>query len=414
MTKALIIGGGIGGLTAAMALQRAGIEPVVHEAYPQPGDYAGLFLNTASNGLDALRAIDVDIARRADGFPIPRMIMWSGTGKRLGEVANGATLPDGTVSVCVRRGELQKVLRAEAKSRGITIEYGKRLDTCQTTPTGVAARFADGTEATGDVLIGADGIHSRTRRLLDPDAPLPRFTGLLSVGGYSRDTALTPTVDTQHFVFGKRAFFGYLVREAGEIYWFANLHRPHEPSRQELAAVTPEQWRQQLIDLFADDVPVIRRILGNLAGEVGAYPVHDIPTSRVWHRGPVALIGDAVHATSPSAGQGASMAMEDAVVLAKCLRDAPDAPTAFTTYEHLRRPRVEKVVAYSKTLSNSKTAGPVGRVFRDLMMPVALRLFANPKSHAWMYEHHIDWNHRELAPGHGGTPRVARGPAGQP
>ncbi|MEJ3746856.1 FAD-dependent monooxygenase [Actinomycetes bacterium KLBMP 9797] len=395
MTKALIIGGGIGGLTAAMALRRAGIEPVIHEAYPQPDDYAGLFLNTASNGLDALRAIDVDIARR--GFPIPRMIMWSGTGKRLGEVANGTPLPDGTVSVCIRRGELQKVLRAEAHARGIAIEYGKRLDTYRTTPTGVAARFTDGTEATGDLLIGADGIHSRTRRLLDPDAPPPRFTGLLSVGGYSRDTALTPTTNTQHFVFGKRAFFGYLVREAGEIYWFANLHRPHEPSQRELAAVTPEQWRQHLIDLFADDTPVIRNILGNLTGDVGAYPVHDIPTSPVWHRGPVALIGDAVHATSPSAGQGASMAIEDAVVLAKCLRDAPDVTTAYTTYEQLRRPRVEKVVAYSKTLSNSKTAGPVARVFRDLMMPVALRLFANPKSHAWIYGHHIDWNDREAA-----------------
>ncbi|GLI02152.1 FAD-dependent oxidoreductase [Phytohabitans aurantiacus] len=397
MTKALIIGGGIGGLTAAMALRRAGIEPVVHEAYEQPDDYAGLFLNTASNGLDALRAIDVDIARRGDGFPIPRMIMWSGTGKRLGEVANGTTLPDGTVSVCVRRGEMQKVLRAEAHARGIAIEYGKRLDTYDATPTGVTARFTDGTEATGDLLIGADGIHSRTRRLLDPDGPRPRFTGLLSVGGYSHDSSLAPTTDTQHFVFGKRAFFGYLVREGGEVYWFANLHRPQEPSRQELDAMTPGWWQRHLTDLFADDMPVIGRILGNLAGEVGAYPVHDIPTSPVWHSGPIALIGDAVHATSPSAGQGASMAIEDAIVLAKCLRDAPDVATAYTTYERLRRPRVEKVVAYSKTLSNSKTAGPVARVFRDLMMPVALRLFANPKSHAWMYDHHIDWNQRAAA-----------------
>src|SRR5262249_7873476 len=75
-----------------------------------------------------------------------------------------------------------------------------------------------------------------------------------------------------------------------------------------------------------------------------------------------------------------------------CLRDAPDTATAYATFERMRRPRVEKVVAYSKTLSNSKTAGPVARVFRDLMMPVALKLFASPKSHAWMYGHHIDWD----------------------
>ncbi|MBP2320381.1 2-polyprenyl-6-methoxyphenol hydroxylase-like FAD-dependent oxidoreductase [Kibdelosporangium banguiense] len=397
MTRALIIGAGVGGLTTAIALRRAGIEPVIYEAYDEPDDYVGLFLNTASNGLDALRALDVDIARRADGFPIPRMIMWSGTGKRLGEVANGTTLPDGTVSVCVRRGELQKQLRATVRDAGIAIEFGKRLDSYRNVTGGVTARFTDGTEVTGDLLIGADGIHSRTRRLLDPHAPAPRFTGLLSVGGFSRGTGLEPTTNTQHFVFGKRAFFGYLVRESGETYWFANLHRPDEPNRQELAGVTPGQWRQHMLDQFADDMPVVRHILNNLVGEVGAYPVYDIPTSPIWHSGPVALIGDAVHATSPSAGQGASMAMEDAVVLAQCLRDAPDTTTAYTTYERLRRPRVEKVVAYSKTLSNSKTAGPVARVFRDLMMPVALKLFASPKSHAWMYDHHIDWNHRIAA-----------------
>lgn len=192
MTKALLIGGGIGGLTTALALRRAGIEPVVFEAYSRPADYAGLFLNTASNGLGALRAIDIDLAHQADGVPIPRMIMWSGTGKRLGEVANGTAHPDGSVSVCVRRGEILKVLREEVRARGIAIEYGKRLDSYRTPPTGVAARFTDGTEVTGDLLIGADGIHSRTRRLLDPEASAPRFTGLLSVGGYSRGTGLAP------------------------------------------------------------------------------------------------------------------------------------------------------------------------------------------------------------------------------
>jgi FAD-dependent urate hydroxylase len=393
MNKALIIGGGIGGTVMAMALRRAGIESRVFEAYDRPAEYTGLFLNTASNGLDALRAIDVEVVERADGFPIPRMVMWSGTGKRLGEVANGTPLPDGTVSVCVRRGALQKALREQALDRGISIEYGKRLASYEETAGGVVARFTDGTEATGDILIGADGINSRTRQILDPGSARPRFTGLVGIGGYSR-TDLKPTTGTQHFIFGKRAFFGYLVRESGEIYWFANLHRPDEPTRAELAAVSTARWQRDLRELFADDLPLINDIIANSVGDIGAHLVHDIPTSPVWHRGPVALIGDAVHATSPSAGQGASMAVEDAVILARCLRDAPDVTTAYATYERLRRPRVEKVVAYSKTLSNSKTAGPVARVFRDLMMPVALKLFANPKSHAWLYTHHIDWTEK--------------------
>lgn len=389
MTSAIIIGGGIGGPTTAMALRRAGITATVFEARDAPADYTGLFLNTASNGLDALRAIGVDIGK-ADGFPIPRMAMWSGSGKHLGEVANGVPLEDGTVSLCVRRGLLQQTLREQAAARGITVEYGKRLESFAVTGSGVTATFTDGSHATADILIGADGIHSRTRQLLDPTAPKPRFTGLLSVGGYSR-VDLPPTTRTQHFVFGKRAFFGYLVRDSGDAYWFANLHRADEPTREELAGVSATEWQRQLLDLFADDLPVIRTILRNTVGEIGAYPVHDLPSTPVWHRGPVVLLGDAVHATSPSAGQGASMAVEDAVTLAMCLRDAPDTASAFAAYERLRRPRVEKVVAYSKTLSNSKTAGPIARAFRDLMMPVALKVFANPKRHAWMYTHHINW-----------------------
>ncbi len=391
MTKALIIGGGIGGTAMAMALQRAGIESRIFEAYDRPAEYTGLFLNIASNGLDALRAIDVEVVERADGFSMPRMVMWSGTGKRLGEVANGTPLPDGTVSVCVRRGALQEALRKQALDRGIDIEYGKRLETYEVTAEGVAARFADGTDAVGDILIGADGINSRTRQIVDANSAKPRFTGLIGVGGYSH-ADLAPTTGTQHFIFGKRAFFGYLVRESGEIYWFANLHRSDEPTRRELDAIPTAQWQRHLRELFADDLPLINEIVANSVGDIGAHLVYDIPTSPVWHRGPAVLIGDAVHATSPSAGQGASMAVEDAVILARCLRDAPDINTAHTTYEQLRRPRVEKVVAYSKTLSNSKTAGPVARVLRDLMMPIALKLFANPKSHAWMYTHHIDWN----------------------
>ena len=390
--KALIAGGGIAGPTMALALERAGIDAEVFEAYDQPADYTGLFLNTASNGLDALRVIGVEVAERADGFPMPRMVMWSGTGKRLGEVTNGVPVADGTVSVCVRRGLLQKTLRDQALDRGISVEYGKRLDSYAVTDNGVVARFADGTEASGDVLIGADGIQSRTRQLLNPDGPSPRFTGMLSIGGYSRVPGLSPTTGTQHFVFGKRAFFGYLVRESGEIYWFANVHRDDEPTRQELAAVSAAQWKQQLIEQFADDMPIIGRIIESTAGEIGAYPVHDIPSSPVWHRGPVALIGDAVRATSPSAGQGASMAIEDAVILARCLRDIPDVTRAFGAYKSLRRARVEEVVAYSKTISNNKAAGPVARVFRDLMMPIGLKLFANSTSHAWMYTHHIDWD----------------------
>jgi FAD-dependent urate hydroxylase len=370
--KALIVGGGIGGPVAAMALQRVGVEATVYEAHDAPADYAGLFLNTASNGLDVLRTLGIDVPARADGFPIPRMVMWSGTGKRLGEVANGVRLPDGTVSVVVKRGLLQRVLREEAESRGIKAE--------------------------GDLLVGADGIHSRVRRVMDPKAPRPSYTGLLSLGGYAHGSGIPPTPDTQHFVFGKQAFFGYLVRESGEIWWFANVARPDEPSRKELSTISSAEWKRHLLDLFSGDIDLIGEIIESTQGEIGAYPVHDIPTASSWHEGPAVLIGDAVHATSPNSGQGASMAVEDALVFAKCLRDVPDTEGAFATYERLRRERVEKVVEYSRRIGQSKAINnPVARWLRDQIMPFALKHFANADSHAWLYAYHVDWDEKVAA-----------------
>jgi 2-polyprenyl-6-methoxyphenol hydroxylase-like FAD-dependent oxidoreductase len=147
-----------------------------------------------------------------------------------------------------------------------------------------------------------------------------------------------------------------------------------------------------LLDLFAGDAGPATAIIESTDNELGAYPVHDMPSVPAWHHGRVVLAGDAAHATSPSSGQGAAMAIEDAIVLAKCLRDIPELAAAFAAYTQLRRARVERIVAYSARIGRTKTAGPVGRRLRDLMMPLALRVFANSTAHASMYAYHIDWH----------------------
>src|ERR671916_2996084 len=181
--KALIVGGGIAGPVAAMALRRAGIEAVVYEAHAGGADDAGAFLTLASNGLDALHAIDAHRLALSEGFPTPRMEIQSGTGKHLGAVPNGGTLPDGTVSQTLKRADLYRALRDEAVRRGVRVEYGKRLLDAPGQPDGVAAVFADGTGAEGDLLIGADGVRSRTRRIIDPSAPEARYVPVLNIGG---------------------------------------------------------------------------------------------------------------------------------------------------------------------------------------------------------------------------------------
>ena len=188
------------------------------------------------------------------------------------------------------------------------------------------------------------------------------------------------------------AFFGYCVRPSGETYWFANLARRDELTRQELSAISPQTWKQKLLDLFAHDSGPATEIVQATGDELAAYPIYDMPIVPTWYRGSIVLLGDAAHATSPSSGQGASLAIEDAVVLAKCLRDLPDTRQAFPAYESLRRGRVEKVVKYSARISRTKAPGPVGRWFRDLFMPFALKHFASPTAHAWLYRYHVDWN----------------------
>ncbi|MFS8513560.1 MAG: FAD-dependent monooxygenase [Planifilum fulgidum] len=128
------------------------------------------------------------------------------------------------------------------------------------------------------------------------------------------------------------------------------------------------------------------------------YPIYDVPFQPAWHRGPVVLIGDAAHATSPHAGQGASMALEDAIVLAQCLRDLPDPSEAFAAYESLRRQRAEKVVRYSRSIGNNKAvSNPILLWLRDMTMPFFLKLFASPNAHDWLYSYRVDWEERVRA-----------------
>jgi FAD-dependent urate hydroxylase len=393
MTRVLIVGGGVAGPVTAMALRRAGIDAVVYEAYaPSTSDEVGSYLTVATNGIDALRAIGADTPVLDAGFPTPTNLLLSGTGRRLGAVSNGGVLPDGTTAHTIKRPRLYRTLHRQAADRGIPIEYGKRLIHAAPTPDGgVLARFDDGSQAAGDLLIGADGIHSVTRRLIDPAAPEGRYVGLVNFGGYTPDAAPGGEAGAWHMIFGRRAFFGYVVDPAGGTVWFANVPRA-KVSAAERAATTQAQWQRQLIELFRDDRGPAGELIATGRLELAADNTHDLPKVPTWHRGPMVVIGDAAHAPSPTSGQGASMAAEDAVVLAKCVRDLPDLPQALAAYEGRRRRRVERIVAQGARTSSAKTQGPAGRVLRDLLLPLLFRFVVTEKSMAWIYDHHIDWD----------------------
>ena len=390
---ALIIGGGIAGPATAMALQKVGIEAVVYEANPAAADGIGQFLTLAANGVDALRTLEGDKAAVAAGFATTSIVLWSGTGKRLGEAQVSMTLDDGTTGYTLKRSDLYAAILDQALARGIQVVHGKRLVAASQTDGGVRATFADGGEATADILIGSDGIHSTVRRVVDPKAPAPMYGGLLNLGGFAsgRDVKLDVAPGTYHMIFGKRAFFGYAVAPDDEVWWFANLPEPNEPARGALASIGSDQWRRRLMDAFADDAGPAVRLIEATPHAFEATPVHTFPHLPRWHNERMVVIGDAAHAPSPSSGQGASLSIEDALVLAKCLRDIPSASHALAAFERARRPRVEAIIKQAARINSNKAATGVARVLRDLLLPVVLKMFANNKQQQQVYAYHIDF-----------------------
>ena len=391
---ALVIGGGIAGPVAAMALRQAGIEATVAEAHPSGAEGIGVFLTLASNGIDALRTIDADKSALAAGFPTPGITLRSTTGKNLGAARTGLSLPDGTTSHTLKRADLYKAIHDEAAIRGVVVEHGKRLIDVERGGDKVRAVFEDGSDATGDVLIGADGIHSVVRKLIDSNAPAPTYAGLINLGGYARGVDVDAEPGSYTMIFGKRAFFGYALAPDGDVWWFANIPRGDEPPRGEVEAITPEDWQRRLAELYAEDAgPAVRLVKATDTADImRASPIHSIPHLPKWYSGRMIVIGDAAHAPTPTSGQGASLSIEDAVVLAKCLRDLPDPQQAFTRFEALRRPRVERIIKQAARINSNKAAGPVGRVFRDAILPLILKMATNSKRAKEAYEYHIDWN----------------------
>jgi 2-polyprenyl-6-methoxyphenol hydroxylase-like FAD-dependent oxidoreductase len=391
MPEAIVVGSGIAGPLAAIGLQQAGVRATVYEAYPEGAAWsAGAWLTVAVNGLAAMRALGVHDAVKAAGFPSEVIEFASGTGKYLGALPIGGRLSDGTVTHTMKRADLYRTVSRAAADRGIRFEYEKRFVSAESTDKGVVARFEDGTEARADFLIGADGVHSRVRAAIDPDAPRPRFIGLGDIGGFvpAGSTSLPP--GRYCMVFGARCFFGYTVAPSGETWWFANPPRERELSHEALSST---DWRAHLLELFARDRGPMCDLIDRTPGTLVSTNQYDLPTVERWHAGRMLVLGDAAHAASPSSGQGVSMAAEDAVALAVCVREHADLDEALAAFVVARKSRAERVVAHGRRSASMKAPGPVGRVLRDFMLPMIFRrqARAGARELAWLYDHQLDW-----------------------
>jgi len=369
----LIIGGGIAGLALAIHLKRVGVSSRVFEAYPEPATIGGGF-QIAPNGMRVLASLGIADRFAAVGTETGVFCFRNHHGRIVGRV----DLTRAGVGVIATRRSLQELLIAAAAREGVTVEYGKRVAALEQDDRSVVARFDDGTAACGDVLFGADGVHSRIRGAILPDFAQPRYTGVIAVGGFVAPGAPLPSdprdAHQLNFMMGARLQFGYgmLNEQTPRWGWWSHLPQERELTRRELQAIADSELQATLLREFRGWSDPVEPFL-RATSQILRTAVYDVPQLPTWHVGRVMLLGDAAHAMSPAGGQGASLALEDAMAIAREIARTPrDIDRAFAEVERRLRRRAEGVVAQARSNDERQlqTLGPFGQWARDRLFPL--------------------------------------------
>jgi salicylate hydroxylase len=380
--KIVVAGGGVAGASSAIGLARSGAEVTVYEAHEDPAGAVGSFLSLAVNGLRALEYLGCLPQVQAAGFAVARQRMWAGNGKLLGDVARARRPGDPLHSVTLMRADLVTVLRDEAVRAGARIITGQRLtgeDLRQARAAGAARHDLVGPRgviAGADLVVGADGIWSAARGAVDPAAPEPAYAGLYSVSGVSGGLA-GEEPGAWNMIFGRHGAFIYLPAPDGTIWWSAQVSAKVPP--EDLAGIGPGE----LATVFSHE----RRAVAILRGARTVHTAtlhHVLAPVRRWHGSDIVLIGDAAHPAG--AGQGASMAVEDAVELARQLRRPGTVAGALARFDAARRDRAGKMAKTAAANRDAKTAGPVSAALRNLIMPVMFGRFYE-RATGWLYDY---------------------------
>jgi salicylate hydroxylase/6-hydroxynicotinate 3-monooxygenase len=339
-----IVGAGIGGLTAANTLGRAGFDVQIYE---QAGQFArvGAGIQMLPNPMKVLRRLGLEADLRDLAFaPVAHLDReWDSGG-----VTNDMPMPEelfGAPYLCLHRAELHRLLAERVPAE--RVHLGKRLAGLEPRGDGVTLAFEDGTRAHADAVIGADGVHSLVREiLLGPDRPIHRgrvayravFASALLNGldlGPSRTKWWGPD---RHIV------VYYTTRKRDEVYFVTSVPEP-------LDWLTAESWSAK------GDIRELRTAYDGFHGDVRAvlaacpdchkWAILERAPLPTWSDGRVVLMGDACHPMTPYMAQGGAQAIEDAVVLARCLRQFEEFETAFQRFEAHRKPRTSRVQSIS-------------------------------------------------------------------
>jgi 2-polyprenyl-6-methoxyphenol hydroxylase-like FAD-dependent oxidoreductase len=350
----LVVGGGIAGFAMMRALDQRGISAVLVDRLNGPPD-TGLGLNLPGNAVRALRDLGVGEELRARGVPVRRREYRNARNRLLFAIDEAGFWGDDVGSVCALRGDVLELLRSGLSASAV--HWGTTVSAVSELGQQVEVSFHDGNAESYDFVVAADGVHSAVRTSVFGHAG--QRSALLSAAGW-RFMTTNPGVDCWSSWTGPAETFFLIPVDGERVYGYAS------PTKGRWVD-TDQQW---LGSTFVDYPEPVRSAVSSVLAEPSSLyhsPIEEIKLDS-WHRGRVALIGDAAHATAPVWAQGAALAAEDALVLAELLATRDDWATVGDEFEARRRPRVEHVQKMTDRLS--RTAGLPGWL-RDVILPLA-------------------------------------------
>lgn len=345
MTSVLVIGGGIGGLTAGIALRRKGFDVAIIERDPDWTVY-GVGIIQQMNVIRAMKDLDILDSYLSHAYGFDSTTLYVGPQGHQDARFETPRLagPDYPSNAGIRRTDLQKVLARAVQAAGAQVRLGVTVTALDDDGAGVDVRFSDGSSGRYDVVVGADGIFSATRQMILPDAPRPAYTGQWV---WRYNLPRPADVDGIH-IFAGPLNAGLVPMTADLMYLFVVSTEPDKTALPVAGAAAAMRARIKMpppqvaayLDQITDDAGVVAR------------PMEVVLLEGDWHKGRVVLMGDAVHASTPHLAQGAGMAIEDALVLADELARHVDPQTAFAAYRARRWPRVAHVAKGSERIGD--------------------------------------------------------------
>jgi 2-polyprenyl-6-methoxyphenol hydroxylase-like FAD-dependent oxidoreductase len=336
MKKGIIIGGGIAGLTAAIAMEQTGMDFTVYEAAPELKPYgAGIWM--APNAMQVFDKIGVKDAVIAAGIELQKVDI---TDEKL-NLIHALNLQKikttfGSSIVAVHRAKLQQVLYSFVNPDKVILN--KSLVSLEEKKDKVLLHFADDSSIEADFVIGADGIHSQVRQQIFPRETL-RYAGQTCWRGLVTHNLPDAWKNSTLELWGNRLRFGMAEMANQQIYWFAVKSAP-ENEKDENSDI-----KKYLLEEFAHFQGPVRELIEATPDfMIRRTDLHDLPSLKNWHRSNICLIGDAAHAATPNLGQGGAQAVEDAYELVQSLQKEKENQQAFKAFQKKRYGKVKRII----------------------------------------------------------------------